>query len=494
LDKQNSSYKQIVRSTSIFGGVQVINVIIGIIRNKLGALLIGADGIGLVGYYQNIIDLVRLVGNLGINTGGVKDIASNSGDTAKQGRAISVFRWWLLLTSCLGALLCLVLCYPISVWAFKSESYAVPVAVLSVAVFFISLSNGQSAILQGMRMITGMAKANLYGNIAGLIVFITAYCFWGLKGIVPAFVLSSVFLYFFTARYVRKIRDEKAPVNHSTAMKQGLSSLRLGLYIAGVGIVGTASMFFVRSFLSQHADMNTVGVFNAVWTISFTYPALILQSMGSDYFPRLCSVIHSAPATQKLVNEQTYIALVVIIPAVVIMTLFSQYVLLFFYSSEFMTAASLLQWQIIGGFFKVLSWPLAFIMLAKGKGICHLLAEVVFYVVYLGVGYVLFMRYGLVGLGVGYLAAYIIYLTVVFIFGLRLCSFRWTGQNLLMAAIGMACIVVAIAIRRYITPDYRLPAYILFSLLVCAYSLFMLNKVINLREVVGAVLKKRKIH
>ncbi|MDR1810901.1 MAG: O-antigen translocase [Prevotella sp.] len=485
MDKQNSSYRQIVRSTSIFGGAQVINTLIGIVRNKLGALLIGTDGIGLVGAYQNIIDLIRLVSNMGINTGGVRDIVSNSDNSAKQGQAVSVFRWWLMLTSCLGALLCLVLCRPISIWGFGDGGYAVPIAALSAAVFFISLSNGQSAVLQGMRLITQMAKANLYGNIAGLIVCITAYCFWGLKGIVPSFILSSVFLYFFTARYARKIRGGKIPAEQ--ALKQGLPNLRLGLYIAGVGIVGTASMFFVRSFLSQQADWNTVGIFNAAWTISFTYPALILQSMGSDYFPRLCSVIRSAEDTCKLVNEQTYIALVVITPVVVMMMLFSKYVLQFFYSSEFMLAALLLQWQIVGGFFKVLSWPLAFILLAKGKGRYHLLAEIAFYAVYLGVGYVLFMRYGLVGLGVGYLAAYLVYLPIVYIFGLRLCSFRWTRQNILMIVYGILFVAAAIVSQLCVAADYRLPTQILLSLLVAAYAFFMLNKAVNIKELIRRI-------
>jgi PST family polysaccharide transporter len=489
LDKKDSSYRQIIRSTGIFGGAQVMNMLIGIVRNKLGALLLGRDGIGLIGIYQNIIDLVRLVSNLGINTMSVRDIVAGADDSAKQARVIAVFRWWLMLTSCLGSLICLTLCYPLSVWWFKDGSYTLQIALLSAAVFFVSLSGGQSAILQGLRNIPQMAKSGVYGNAVGLVVSVASFYCFGLKGIVPAFVLSSIIMYYFTDKYVRRLKISPVAVTHSEALKQGGANLKLGLYIASVGIVSTASMFLVRLFLTEQMNFAAVGTFNAVWTISFTYPALILQSMSSDYYPRLCSVSHSAQATGKLVNEQTYIAMVMILPVTVIMMLFSKYVLYFLYAAQFMEAATLLQWQIAGGFFKVLSWALAFIVLAKGKGSYHLAAEIVFYIVYLGGGYALFSRYGLVGFGMGYLAAYIVYLAVVFAFGVKLSSFRWSGRNILMFASGLLCIAATVFIQLYLN-KYLLPLGIAFSVLVSVYAAFMLSKVLSISDMTKRIREK----
>ena len=489
MDKKNSSYKQIVKSTGIFGGVQVINTIIGIVRNKLGAILLGPDGIGIISIYQNIVDLIRSVSSLGINTGAVRDIASSE-DKGRQVYVISVFRWWVTLTSCLGCLICLVFCYPISLWAFDGNSnYTLPVALLSVAVFFLTLSAGQSTILQGLRMISLMAKASLLGNVAGLIISIVFYCLLGLKGIVPAFVLSGIILFFFTNSYVRKIQIPKITIEHSIALEKGISNLKLGLYIVSVSILNTASMFLVRSFLVQTLDLTSVGIFSAVWTLTTTYPALILNSMGSDFFPRLCSVSNSNTNTKKLVNEQTYIALVTIIPIMLVMILFSKYILYFFYSSQFMVAESLLQWQIIGGFFKVLSWPLAFIMLAKGKGAYHLLAEIVFYVIYLGCSYFLFPYYGLFAFGMGYLLAYVAYLFVVFFVGIKLCSFGWNKQNIRLSVVGIVVIVLAIAIQLYVE-QYQWFISLLLCLITVVYAIVMFNKVFDIRELIDKLRKK----
>lgn len=489
MDKQNSSYKQIVKSTSIFGGVQLVNIIIGFLRTKVAALLLATEGIGIIAMCQTILDLIRSISSLGINTGGVRNIASLSNDKDQQVYTISVFRWWVMLTSCLGSLICLLFCYPISVAGFGDGSYSIAIALLSIAIFFTTLSFGQSTILQGLRMITIMAKASLWGNISGLLVSVTSYYFFGLSGIVPAFVLMSIVLYFFTNFYVKKIQIPRIKIENREALKQGMSNLKLGLYIVSVSILTTASMFAVRSFLTHKLDLDAVGIFSAAWTITIAYPALILQSMGSDFFPRLCSVSDSNENIKRLVNEQTYVALVIIIPVVVIMMLFSKYVLLFFYSSEFYAASSLLQWQIVGGFFKVFSWPLAFIMLAKGKGAYHLFAEIVFYVLYLGSGYILFSKYGLEGFGIAYLFAYIIYWLTVLIIGIKLSAFKWSNQNIRMFLVGIIFIILSILVQR-ITTDYQIIISIFIAILATLYAFFMLNKVFNIKELIDKIVNR----
>jgi len=491
LEKENSSYKQIVKSTSIFGGLQVTIIIIGVIRTKIIAILLGKAGVGLIGMYQNIIDLVRSISSLGIETGGIRDIASSADDKEKQGRTISVFRWWVLLTSCLGTGICVIFSYPISIWAFGDSSYTFPIILLSLAFFFGSISAGQTIVFQGKRMIAIMAKTSLFGNIAGFIISIVFYFLFGIKGIIPAFILGSFFLLFFTNVYYKKLKIDKYEISHSEAFKQGASNLKLGLFVVTASIVNTASMFLIRAFLNNKIDLESVGVFQSVWTITSGYLLLVLKSMTTDYFPRLCSIADNNHQMRRLVNEQTYMVLVIATPIVVAMLLFSKLALFMLYSSAFTSGEALMQWQIIGGFFKALSWPLAYVMLAKGKGPFYLLSELLFFVVYLGASYFLFPTYGLLATGIAYLIAYIVYLAVVFFFGVRLCHFRWNKDNILLGLICSLFIVIAILILIYL-PDYLIVAGITLSLITIAYSLFMLNKVFNIRDLINKI--KGRIH
>ena len=47
--EQQSSYRQIMKATSIFGGVQVFQIFFQVIRSKFIAVLIGPVGMGIVG-------------------------------------------------------------------------------------------------------------------------------------------------------------------------------------------------------------------------------------------------------------------------------------------------------------------------------------------------------------------------------------------------------------------------------------------------------------
>lgn len=494
MSKNNSSYGQIIKSTSIFGGVQVINIIIGIIRTKVVAILLGPSGVGIISIYQSIIDLVKSTSTLGIDTGAIKEIASKNDNKEEQSKAISVFRWWVVLTASLGAAICLLFCYPISIWAFGDGIYALPIAFLSLSVLFNALSAGQTVIMQGLRLITSMAKATLIGNFAGLVISLSLYFMMGIKGIIPAFILSSVALFFVTSYYKNKVKITYIKIENKEAFNLGLSNLKLGLYVVGVSILNTAGMFLVRSFINKTMTLDDVGIFQAAWTITNIYLAMVLKSMGTDYYPRLCSVSDDNNRMTKLINEQLYIAILVAIPVVVIMILFSSFLLPLLYSGKFIDASELLYWQIAGSFFKVLSWPMAFVMLAKNRGRYFLISEILFYIIYLGLGFVWFSELKLVAFGISYLAAYVAYLIIVFIISKKICDYKWTKENILMTITSLIFIILAIVTILF-SNEYFLPISIILSLTTVVYSLFMLNKILNINSLIVKIknnLLKRK--
>ncbi|MFR9165483.1 MAG: O-antigen translocase [Dysgonomonas sp.] len=489
MSKQAASYRQIVKSTGIFGGVQIANIIIGILRNKLIAVLLGAAGVGLISIYQSIIDLIRSISTLGIDTGGIRDIASTENNKEEQAKKIAVFKRWILITSCLGALICLVLCYPISLWAFGDSSYTLPVALLSISIFLTSLSLGQTVVMQGMRKIVYMAKSSLIGNFGGFLIVIPLYFFWGEKAIIPAFIIGSIILLVSTAFYEKKIRYPKVKVENRVALKEGISNLQLGLFIVTASILNTASMFFIRAFLSNNSSLEIVGIFQAAWTITTVYLSLVLKSMSNDYFPRLCAVSENSSRIRKLVNEQTYIATVIALPIIVIMMLYSNLILSVLYTSEFLKGTSLLQWQIAGSFFKILSWPMAFILLAKGKGAYHLFAEFLFFAIYIGFSYFLYPYFNLNAVGIAYFASYVIYVIIIYLYASKLCNFKWTYPNIRICAVAVFFIILSAATIIYL-PDYKTVIGIFICLCATIYSLYMFNKVINISDILQRIKNK----
>lgn len=483
-EKDNTSYSQIIKSTTIFGGSQAFVILIGIVRTKIIALILGPAGIGIIGIFQSVIDMLRSGYSMGMDTAGVREIAETNNKEDKQTleKTIARFNRWFLIAGLLALFTCIIFCYPISLWAFEDSKYALPIAGLSLAVFIALVTTGRTTILQGLRRIPQMAKSTMWGSLFGLLFSIPVYLIFGVDGIVPAFIGSGLIAFLSVEHYYRKQHIQKVSITNKEAFTAGLSTFKLGIYIVMAGLVGTVSMFLIKTFISRNMDIDAAGYFQAAWAITTVYIGLILHAMGSDFFPRLSAIADDAGKVKKLVNEQSYIVLVIATPVIISMIVFSDFVLSILYSSTFTAAESLLRWQMPGAFFKVLSWPVAFILLAKNKGLIFFLAESAYYVVYLLASYLLYPAYGLDAAGIAYLIAYIVYLPIVLYAGYRISGFEWDNRIPRMLSVNLIMICVAFYVVQFNIDRHLFIGTMIFCLSI-AYAYYMLNKVFSWKDI-----------
>ena len=73
-----TSHRQVFRSSAVIGGSSAINMIIGIVKVKVLAVLLGPAGIGLMGLYQNIMGMAATLAGCGIGSSGVRQVASSA--------------------------------------------------------------------------------------------------------------------------------------------------------------------------------------------------------------------------------------------------------------------------------------------------------------------------------------------------------------------------------------------------------------------------------
>lgn len=493
MKQDKASYKQIIKSTGIFGGSQVVNILIGFARAKVIAVLLGPTGVGLISIFQSIVDMVKSVASMGLDTSSVKDIASANamGNAQLVNETVSIVRWWVKCTAMLGALICIVFSYPITIWAFGKEDIIpnlISVISLSLCLFFTMLGMGQISILQGLRRIPEMVKANVIGNFAALAVSIPLYWMFGLKGIIPSLILGSIVLFILATYYSRHCDIVKISVPAKIAYQKGKDMFKLGLFIVVSAICNTASMFIIRSYISHQLDLEAVGLFQSAWALTNVYLALILRSMGSDFFPRLCAVSTSNIRIRKLVNEQTHIVLLVSTPIIVAMLLASDIIFPILYTPKFADAAPLLRWQVLGTFFKVISWPMGFILLAKGRGRLFFLTEISFFIVYLALSFLLFDTYKIDAMGIAYFIAYIIYLTMLVVVTARMCNFKWRKRIFKLGALSMLAVALAFCIQHY---WHNIFLGIGLFIIVSIGSVYSFNKVVKISEIIKSLLQKK---
>lgn len=482
MQEEIKSHKQILKSTSIVGGSQIASILIGIIRTKVVAVLLGPVGIGYIGVLQNIIDLVRQSTGFGINFSGIKDVAESNAtnDKIKISKAIKILKAWAFWTGMLGTLLTIIFCVPLSNYSFGNSSYAISIAITAITILVASISGGQLALLQGLRKINLMAKASFYGAILSTIITIPMYWIFGIDGIVPGMVLTSLGGLALSWWFTRDIRLEKVDLSFKETFRDGKRMARLGFFITITGILATVTLYFVRSFLLKKLGIDAVGCFQACWMIATMYLGIILNAMLADFFPRLTEVNKDNEAVNRLINEQLEIAFLVASPMIISIIVLARIIITVLYSHAFELAIPILQWLIAGTFFTIISWPLGVMFLAKSKGVYSFVIESIWNVIFVAILYFGWDFYGFKIVGYSYVFACLIRLILGYLSTIYLSKFKFSKINIKYIFVFGVLVIIALTNVTLFSNYIQYVISLIIMLIVMAFSYVNLNKIMDI--------------
>ncbi len=486
------SKKNALKAIGIVGGAQIIKILIQIIRTKIIAVLLGLSGVGIAGLFLSTLELVRGFTGFGIGFSAVRDVAeaSGSGDEARIGRTVTILRRWVWLTGLLGLALLVLFRNQFSLYSFKSSEYAWDFVWLSVVPLFSALSGGQLALLQGLRKISDMALAGVLGAVAGLLITAPVYWYMGVSGIVPAFILAAMVELGLSCYFARKVKLTPSNVSLRETVEGGFGMIRLGLFMVFTTLAGSGTMYLVRIFISDKMGLDGVGIFQAAWNISVMYVGLILGAMGADYFPRLSAVNSDSIKVCRLVNEQTEIALLLAGPIIIVMICFMDIFVSLFYSAKFGQSIDILLWQSLGNLFKIISWPMGFVILAKGKGNIVIITELLWNFIFLGSIYCFWDKFNLEIVGIAFTVCYLFLTLIVWFICRKLCVFSWTKRNCKLISVYAVLAIIAFVSIKYRFFSYWRIINISIVMLGCYMSFHELKKIMDMRLVIVKMLNK----
>ena len=192
--ESKTSYSHVLKYTGIFGSVQGLNIVIGLVRNKLVALLLGPSGMGLVSLLNSTITFMSQATSLGISFSAVKHISEifDSGDEERIAHYIKVVRTWCLITALLGILLCAMLGPVLSNYSFSWGDHTIEFILLAPVVGMLAITGGETAILKGARKLRALASIQVCSVFAALFISVPIYFFFGTRGIVPVLLLVAL--------------------------------------------------------------------------------------------------------------------------------------------------------------------------------------------------------------------------------------------------------------------------------------------------------------
>lgn len=439
-----SSYGQILKSSAIVGGASAFTVAISVIRIKILALLLGPAGVGLVGLYSSILELTQSIAGMGINSSGVRQIAraAGTGDQEQISRTAAVLRWTALLLGVFGAVGLVAFARPIALLTFNNGTLAIPVALLSVAVFFRVVSDGQAALIQGTRRIADLAQIAVVSSLAGTAVGLLFVYVYGENGIVPMLLSIAGATLLCSWWYRRRIILPQAAADLSQVRREASALLKLGFAFMASAVLTTTAAYAIRTLLATGVGLEAAGLYQSAWALGGLYIGFILQAMGSDFYPRLTAVAERNEECNRLVNEQAQVGLLLAGPGVVGTLTLAPLVVAVFYSGKFGGAVEPLRWMCIGMALRVIAWPMGYIVLAKGARGVFLATELAASVVHVGLAVFLVRWFGVVGAAMAFGGLYLWHSVLIYAIVRRMSGFRWSEVNRKLGSVLMFSIVM----------------------------------------------------
>ncbi|MCR9981982.1 oligosaccharide flippase family protein [Vibrio alginolyticus] len=470
----DNSYSKILKSTSIVGGAKFVVLLLGLIKVKIAAVLLGPVGVGLLGIFQSVIDFARNSAGLGVPVSGVKVLASKSGDQLELEKSIISLRIISISSSLLAAIFIFAYGEVIITSSFDIEG-SYNIKLLSIAVLFTNLTAFKLAEIQALRFLKLLATAQILGAFFSTISVVIIFYVCSFDGIVYSLISTSIIMYLFSLCYARKkIKVKITFVDLISFKSHAKEMISLGMYMTFNLTLSIITLYAVRYYIASKGSLDDVGFFQAVFTITTGYFGLLLSAMMTDFFPRISQEKTDENINLKT-NEQATITILFGGPILALLTMFSPLVLSFLYSSEFLTANELLRWRLYSVLFTLVSWPVGVIALAKGKGHYSSVNDIFSSILTLISIYVLWERIGLLSTSIAYVVSSIFSIGIISFFAYKVSGFSYQRDYINKVIVNVAVLTainLIFNIELEAILQYSLVSVLVIILLVYSYNSF----------------------
>ncbi len=489
-----TSYRTIFKATSLFGGVQVIQVILNLIRGKVIAVLLGAAGVGLNSLFISSVSMISNISGLGLSFTAVRDIAKakESADEQRLSIIIKVFKRWLYATSLLGFAGVLIFSPLLSLYTFKNYEYTVPFMFLAFMLLFGSLSAGNASLLQGTRNLRKYALYTVTGSLVGLIISVPFYYLFGIKGVVPALIVSAFITFLFSIYYTSQIEVKSVSVSWKESYSQGLDMVKLGVAMMFSVSIGSLAHYLVNTYISNSGSIGDLGLYQAGMAITSQSIGLVFTAMAIDYYPRLSAISDNNEKVKQMVNQQGEITMLIATPVLLILSLAAPLVIRLLYSAEFLPIVDFLRVLAFGMMFKAASYSIGAISFAKGD------KKVFFFLegIYMNASILLFSVIGYKINGLNGLSWAILFMNFVYFIIINLVTnnlYKFSINKALWEILIVSTLLMSFLylILRSSPLKYSYPLAIIIVINSIIYSYLKIDKLIGVRELINKVLKRK---
>ena len=392
----------LVKVSSLNAVATLVRMITGFISVKIVAVLIGPSGVALLGQLNNFTNIIQSISAGGINTGVTKHIAQFHDSPKKYSLFLTTAVRINTTLSVICGLVLIVGAGFFSNLILKDTQYKSVFYIFGVTVILYALNALLVAMINGFREFKKYVTINIAGSLAGLLFTLVLSLRFGVYGSLVALVTYQSVIFFVTLLLVSKShwfhwKIFFGPFSKTAAIKLGHYSLMA----LTAGLLGPAGQLLVRDFITSHSSLDEAGLWEGVNRISTMYLMIITTSFSVYYLPRLSSL-----KTDWEIREEVFRVYKFLLPFLFVTSLliylFRDLIIHILFDAKFSGMGELFGYQMIGNFFKMATWALTYLYLARAMTKQYILLEFVSNLLFVLFSIIFILNFKTIGATIGY--------------------------------------------------------------------------------------------
>ena len=402
--------------TSFYTSISTaITFISGFIVVKVVAVKIGPKGIAFVGQFQNTTAILTMLATAAITTGVIKYLAEHKGDPVKSRQIINTAFLIVFFSSLIISLFVMCSSGYLSEAAFRTKDFWIVYFLFGLFTMAISFNVIFSAILNGLQEIRKFTIINICSSLVGVTITVVFAYTLGLEGVLIASTATAIIIFFINIYVFGKLGIKWRPNFKSWDKKVVKMLSAFSLMAVVTGFVAPTMQILVRDRIILQFSVADAGYWQAVTKISDYYLGFITSVLGVYYMPKLSEIQSKIELRNEIMKGYKTILPIVAIIAFLIWLL-KGFIIHVLFTPEFLPMKPLFTFQLLGDFFKIGSWLLGYLMIAKAMTKAYIISEIIFAASYVILSYYFMNHYGIIGATYSFCVNYGLYWFFMWLF------------------------------------------------------------------------------
>ncbi len=391
-----------------------VRMVIAFVSQKIIAVVLGTEGVAVLGNIRNVIPMIESAATLGVFNGIVKYVAEYKEDKKELHQLFSTVTVYLIFSSIITFIILFFGASLLNKWLFLGAyKFEFVFKLLAVSVPFLALNRVFNGVVNGLSAYQKLVKINLITYVISATLVVLSVYYKNLNGALIAIALTPVlqFVLLFSMYYsvLKKYVNFKG-LSFQIPYKNKLVAFT-AMSIVAAFLAGFVDIK-LRTHLMKNSTMVDAGNWTGMTNISKQYLMFSSAILTLYVIPKFATIKESSIFRKEIVTiYKTLLPLFAI--GMLSIYFLREWVVLILKSEEFLGMLPLFKWQLLGDFVKIMSIVIAHQFLAKKMVIPFILTEILSLALFYGFANYFTATMGTEGVVFAHFLRYVVYFIVI---------------------------------------------------------------------------------